>query len=262
MTRTTTYVVTTVVFVLAASFARAQSSVDSVLSTVEASYSSGAYASAELEARRLVENPLLSDSIHVLAEQWIAFALVAQGNPGLAKEHFLRILGKHPDHELDPIFTSPKILVVFNEAHAAARGRRSVQIDTSAMPLSPLPGPTSFRTILFPGWEQLHQGRRTAGAIFLGAGIATLGTGIAMEFLRSAARKEYLSSSLPSEIESRYQTYRRYDRAETFAFVAFAVVYVASEIDIFTSDSPISSLSSINISTDRDAKITLALYLR
>jgi hypothetical protein len=261
MTRTTTYVVTTVLLVLAASFARAQSSADSVLAVVETSYSSGAYANAELEARRLVENPILSDSIHVLAEQWIAFALVAQGNPGLAKEHFLRILGKHPAHELDPVFTSPKILVVFNEARAAARGRRSVQIDTSAMSLSPNPEPISFRTILFPGWEQFHQGRTTTGVVYFGAGVATLGTGIAMEFLRSAARNDYLSASTPNEIESRYQTYRRYSKAETVAFVAFAVVYVASEIDVFTTDSPISSPSSAIGSTDRGATITLALHL-
>jgi hypothetical protein len=262
MKRSRTYGIVTMLFVLAAPFVQAQSSTDSVLVMVESLYASGAYANAELEARRLMEHPLLSDSVHVLAEQWIAFALVAQGKPILAKEHFTRILRRRPEHELDPVFTSPKILVVFNEARAAVRARRGSEIDSSSIRLVPDSHPITFRAMLFPGWEQLHQGRTTKGAIFFGAGVATIGTGIVMEFLRSSARNNYLSASTTDEIESRYQTYDRYYKAETFAFVAFAVVYLASEIDVFTSDSPVSLSSRTTRPANQGNSLTLAIRLR
>ena len=94
----------------------------------------------------------------------------------------------------------------------------------------------TYRTILFPGWEQLHQDRTTAGAFFLGAGIATLGAGITFEFLRSSARRDYLSETHPSEINEKFEIYNRYYKAEIISFVAFAVVYAASEIDVFLNE--------------------------
>jgi len=217
----------------------AQSSIDSALHQVASLYTSGAYPQAELEARRLLENGLASDSIHVLAEQWVAFALVAQGKPVLARGHFENILRRQSSYDLDPILTSPKILEVFHEARTVFRAKRLSEIDSTIIQANPSSARITFRTILFPGWEQWHQGRTTAGAVFLGAGVAALGAGITLEFLRSSARKEYLSATTPPDIEAKYQTYDRYSKAEVYAFAAFAVIYLASEIDVFTYDSPL-----------------------
>jgi hypothetical protein len=223
---------------------RGQSSVDSTLRVVESLYASGAYSVAELEARRFLENDLLSDSLRVLAEQWVAFSLVAQGKPGLAKDHFTEILRRRPTHELDPVLTSPKILIVFNEARTAFRAEQSAPRDTSAVRTAANAGSVTFRTIVFPGWEQWHDGRTNVGVLFGGAGILTLGGGIVFEFLRSAARKEYLAATDPDDIASKYQTYNRYAKAEVYAFAAFAVVYLASEIDVFLQHTPVSVTAS------------------
>jgi hypothetical protein len=227
----------------------AQSSVDSVLHAVEALYTSGSYAQAELEARRLIESELLSDSLHTVGEQWVAFALVAQGKPALAREHFASILRRQPSYELDPITTSPKILVVFSEARAAFRSAQLKQADTSIAQKGVTPGRATFRTLLFPGWEQLYQGRTTVGMVFLGAGVATLGAGIALEFLRRSARSDYLSATNPADIDAKYDTYNRYHQAEIYAFVGFAIVYLASEIEVFTYDSAV-TLSAGPINPD------------
>jgi hypothetical protein len=255
-----TYLMYVVLLGVAAPIIRAQSSVDSVLTAVESLYSSGAYANAELEARRLKDIPILSDSVRVIAEQWIAFALVAQGRPILARDHFLEILRRRPEHELDPVFTSPKILTVFNEARVLARARRGMESDTSGLKFPAIPEPISYRTILFPGWEQLYQGRTTTGAIFLGAGVAAFGTGIAMEILRSSARNKYLSATTPAETDSRYRSYNTYYKAEMIAFVAFAIVYVVSEIDVLTFDSPISIVAASRDSSP-GSSLTLAIRL-
>jgi len=91
----------------------------------------------------------------------------------------------------------------------------------------------SFRTIVFPGWEQIYTGRTAAGYLFLGGGIGTLGAGIAFEALRSSARSEYLSATTASSIEAKYSTYNKYRKAEAYAFSAFAFIYITSEIDVF-----------------------------
>ncbi|MBP1648387.1 MAG: Tetratricopeptide 2 repeat protein [Bacteroidetes bacterium] len=219
--------------------APAQTAIDSTLRMVDSLYTAGSYSLAELEARRMLENDLLSDSLRVAFEQWVAFSLVAQGKTALAKEHFLSILRRTPSHELDPILTSPKILAVFNDARATYLAARTQGIDSSPVKGSVPPEGITFRTIVFPGWEQWYHGRTPIGPILAGAGIATLGSAVTFAFLRSSARQEYLAATTPEDIEAKYDTYNRYSKAESYCFAAFAVVYLLSEIEVFTHNSAV-----------------------
>jgi len=233
--------------------------VDSTFRAIELSFESGSYISAELEARRVLELPGINDSARVIAEKWIAFSLIAQGKPSLAKDHFAALLRLNLQFELDPVLTSPKILAVFNETkryHIAYLKSR----DTSAVNQVRQTAPISFRTVIFPGWEQLHTNRSTSGYLFLGGGIGTLGAGIVLEVLRSSARNEYLSATSSAAIESKYSRYNKFYKAEIFAFSAFAVVYIASEIDVFT-NSEYYSLS-FSPSSSSTAGSSLSLRIR
>lgn len=242
--------------------APAQSAVDSTLHMVDSLYTVGSYSLAELEARRLLENDLLSDSIHVVAQQWVAFALVAQGRTALAKDRFLDILRLRPSYELDPIFTSPKILAVYNEARAKFRVERLEDTNRAGSTSTGRPDRITFRTILFPGWEQLYHGRTTIGAILAGAGVATLGAGIVLEFLRRSARQEYLSATTPEDIETKYNTYNRYSKAEVYSFVAFAVAYLTSEIEVFAHANSVSLSSGAADHTNPGGTLVLSLTIR
>ena len=171
-----------VLFILfAAGSAFAQSnSIDSTFHSIESLYESGSYVNAEVEARRLVEVADISDSVRVVAEKWIAFSLVAQGKSPLAGDHFALLPFKlNPRFELDPILTSPKILAVFNETKAHLTLHEKLEADSVAVLPLRQTMEISFRTIVFPGWEQLHTNRTAAGYLFLGGGVATLGAGIA-----------------------------------------------------------------------------------
>ncbi len=210
-------------------------SVRAALRAVESKYNSGAYLSAEVEARRFLEHTPLSDSVFVTLHKYIAFSLIAQGKSDIAREHFKSILTIDPDFSLDPVYTSPKILVIFNETKQGfLSGRKILNTDLNFLKNSQTP--ITYRAILFPGWEQLHTGRTTVGSLFLGAGVAALGAGITFEFLRSSARRDYLAAAIPSDISSKYDLYNRYYKAEVASFVAFVVIYAASEIDIFAFD--------------------------
>ena len=74
------------------------------------------YVTAELEARRLLESRDINDSVRVAVYKIIAFSLIAQGKTELAKEQFISLLKLEPGYDLDPVYTSPKILVIFRES--------------------------------------------------------------------------------------------------------------------------------------------------
>jgi hypothetical protein len=227
------------VLFLSESVVAQSNNVDSTFGAIELSFESGSYVTAELEARRVLELPGIIDSTRVLAEKWIAFSLIAQGKPSLAKDHFAALLRINPQFELDPVLTSPKILAVFNETKTYQTASL-ISKDTSAVHQLRQAPAISFRTVIFPGWEQLHMNRLTSGYLFLGGGIGTLGAGIVFEALRSSARNDYLSATTSAAIESKYSRYNKYYKAEIFAFSAFAVLYIASEIDVFTNSASLS----------------------
>jgi hypothetical protein len=224
---------TLVIILVYASTAFGQTpSVDSSLSAAEKQYNGGLYESAELTARRVMEQTALSDSLRITGERIIAFCLVAQGKTSLATEHFNSILKLNPSFQLDPVLTSPKILTVFNETKLRFGTTGSSVLHERGTAELMDTGP-SFRSVLFPGWEQYYRGRTEIGLSFLGAGALSLGSGIAFELLRSSARKDYLAATQPSSIAAKYSTYNRYYRIEAYSFIAFAAVYVASEMDVY-----------------------------
>jgi len=216
-------------------FARAQegAGADSLLATVQALYESGAFVSAELEARRLLDQEGVSDSVRILAEQYVAFSLIAQGKNAQAEEYFIAILKADSTYSLDPLLTSPKIMTVFEQGRRRFSQERSQISPPVLTPLeSPQAGP-SFRLLLFPGWDQLHQGRSTKGTVLLSAGALTLGSLVTFDVLRRSAREEYLSATSPEEASARYEDYDKYYKAEYYSAAAFVAVYLYSAFDAF-----------------------------
>ncbi len=206
------------------------------IAAIESLYVSGQYLSAELEARRMREQSGWTDSIIVELERWIAFSLIAQGKIPSARDRFIAILRIDEGFMLDPILTSPKILSVFNDAKAKySAARKAVVPDSTMLSNVTVRQSVTFRTMLFPGWEQLHHGRTTAGYLFLGAGAAALTSGLVCEFLRADARTQYLNARTPSDISSRYDTYNTYRKGEIYSFIAFGLIYFTSQTDVFNS---------------------------
>jgi hypothetical protein len=227
-----------IVFLGSLSFSFAQNSIlRSAFFTIDSLYNAGSYLSAEVEARRLLEYANLNDTAYAEIHKYIAFSLIAQGKTDLAKERFVMLLSVCPTYSLDPVLTSPKILVVFNEALQAFLSTKKTGQESSTIPMVSGKLAVSYRTMLFPGWEQLHDGRKTPGTIFLCAGIATLASALTCELLRNSARIDYLAEKDPLAFDNKYNVYNRYYRAEIASFIAFGLTYIASEIDVFTASS-------------------------
>ncbi|HTR81323.1 MAG TPA: hypothetical protein VMM58_06790 [Bacteroidota bacterium] len=205
---------------------------DSVVSEIRELYESGSYLNAEIEARRFLDQPETSDSARMQAEKYIAFSLIAQDKPQSAEGHFLTILQHDSSFTLDPQLTSPKILSIFDEA------KKKFFSEQEPLPASPSAEPSSrhitFRVAVFPGWEQLYQGRKATGYAFCTAGAAELLFTLYSDFQRRDARDSYLKATTSELAAERYTKYNRYYKAETYSAIAFGVTYLLSEVEVFT----------------------------
>ena len=224
----------------------------SPLAEVESLYNNGQYLSAELIARQFLEEPAVSDSGRIAANKWIAFSLIAQGKSAPARERFVNVLRVDENFELDPVLTSPKIMAVFNDAKvrflSLKKEETRVRTETVVAP--------SFRTLVFPGWEQLHQGRTTNGWLYAGAGAAALVSGITCEALRSSARQDYLNAVSPSSISSRYDRYNTYRKMEYYSFGAFVLLYLGSQADVLLSG-PVTIQPSVSQRGEGEVRFSL-----
>lgn len=219
------------------SIAQTRSRADSTLQSIKSLFDGGSYVSAELQARRELEDKVVSDSTRLQLQKYLAFALVAQGKNEAAIEHFVDALRIDSTLTLDPVMTSPKILSVFETAKQTFRSELYMERSESGKPesfsgSSGRQGPT-FRTMVFPGWEQIYEGRKTKGYILLGAGAAAAVSSIAFDFLRRDARSKYLRASTPASAESAYRTYNSYYKSEFYSVSALVVIYAYSELDVF-----------------------------
>lgn len=213
--------------------ARSQSAADSTVNTIRAMYEKGAYIAAEVEARRYLEQQPRVDSLCIVAEQYLAFALVAQGKAKTAIMHFSAILALDSTFELDPIYTSPKILASFNEAKQHKRVQPRDEPERTLQRSQDVPASVSWRSLVFPGWEQVHQGRDVKGYALLGLGVAAAGITIAFEIERSNARSEYLAATTPDRAVSEYDRYNRLNKSAAYSLIACAAIYFYSEIDAY-----------------------------
>jgi len=207
--------------------------VDSLLRLVRELYEQGSYLSSEVEARRLLDNRSLPDSLRVRAEQYLAFSLVAQAKNAGAVDHLVTILRIDSTFTLDPILTSPKILSVFSEARRQF-GNMKIPEHNQRQLEQRLPDHSlTFRTILFPGWEQAYQGRTVKGYTLLGAGILSLGATVYFDRERRSAQDEYLAANTPELAASKYTRYNNNHKAEYYSLAAFLAIYVYSQFDAF-----------------------------
>ncbi|HEY9165550.1 MAG TPA: hypothetical protein VIS48_05260 [Candidatus Kryptonia bacterium] len=218
---------------------------DTTLAAVKSLYESGSYISAELQARRMLEDQSLNDSTRIQFEKYVAFSLVAQGKNESAVDHFLNLLKIDTSFTLDPVLTSPKILGVFQDAKAqlAAQIRktgpeRSESHEDQVSPRDRIPDGPTFRAVVFPGWDQIYRGKSTKGYILLTAGGVAALSSIASELLRRKARNDYLSAGTPALASSKYNTYNFYYKTEIYSISAFVLFYLYSEIDSFVNLPP------------------------
>ncbi len=179
-----------------------------------------------------------------LAEIHAVLGLIAfsQNQPQQARDQFTTALSLHPSLHLDSLLVSPKILDFFDEV----RG----ELTLAAGPDDGSPAAVRYvivedrrsgaalRSMVLPGWGQLHKGERTKGRLLLGLwGAATAGT-LAAHLLREQTRKDYAAAANPDEALDRYGPFNRWHRARNALLLAAAGVWLYSYVDALVVGGP------------------------
>lgn len=211
-------------------YLRAQGFQDTIVARIKILYSNAMYERAELEARRaLSTDTTLSPEYRTELEKYLAFSLVAEGRNREAKQHFIEALKLTPDLTLDPVLVSPKIIAVFDEAKGEFKTYQNKASSSSTPPTSGV----SWRVLVYPGWEQYRQGRIIKGITLAALESALITTTLLLDMRRRSAREAYLSAVEPPDIESKYASYNRLQKAEIYTAAAAIGVWFYSQLDAF-----------------------------
>jgi len=161
--------------------------------------------------------------------QYAAFRKFQQGEPFQARELFWKLLDIDPTHSLDPVTTSPKILALFQKTKIEYLGNmeeRLQKIQKDFM-YEPLP----WRSLVFPGWEQLHRGYGLKGTLWVVAGSGCL-IGLVQSIIRTEQKNdEYRNATVPDVVSQKYDEYNRLYRSRYYWTYGFFAVWLASHVD-------------------------------
>jgi len=170
-------------------------------------------------------------------------ALFALGNAGQAKAEFVSALSLLPDLKLDPVYFSPKLIHLLEEARK--------EIGTKTPPKNPgplryilVPDPrpaAAWRSFLLPGWGQHYKGQKRK-ALWMFAAAGAVDTGLLYFYFKTrSAHRAYLRALQPAEISQRYRTYRNCYRLRNGFAAATVLLWAYSFWDalLFPPKSPV-----------------------
>lgn len=177
------------------------------------------------------------DSILLPVLRMRTIAFYSLGDSRNAVNNYLEILRRQPDFRFDPLRTSPKIIDYFADIRKNFLERQSAVDSSSVLPPAtivnqPFPRGAMMRSLLLPGWGQLHQGNKTKGWIFATLGAASLTGAIYFAIDTRDKADRYLAITDPTRFDAAYDDYNAAYQKRNVLFAAFSLVWLYSQIDL------------------------------
>lgn len=168
-----------------------------------------------------------SDQIHIY--YYAAFRTFQQGESFQAREYFWKLLDIDPTYSLDPITTSPKILALFQKTKIEYLNNMEERLRKMQKDFTYEPVP--WRSLVFPGWEQLHRGYTFKGTLWAVAGSGCL-VGLVQSIIRTNQKNDdYLNATIPEVVSQKYEEYNRLYQSRYYWAYGLAAVWLASHVD-------------------------------
>lgn len=192
----------------------------------------------------LVQPQQYSNEVQVAIYRYGAIRRVQEGDSEVVRSYFRQMLDLDPAIELDPVTTSPKVLLVFQQAkldYTAGIQERLNAIE-KAMAFEKENRP--WRSLIFPGWEQYRRGYKLKGITWAVLGTATI-AGTVQSVLTTRSRFDtYIDETNRNLLEERYNSYNNAYQSQFYWGYALASVWLASHVDaIFFSQVKVENLS-------------------
>jgi hypothetical protein len=185
--------------------------------------------------------------------QYLAFAYFTIGESDSARLHFLSLLSISPSIELDPLETSPKIIDFFQQTKNDFEKMNDQKLVLSYPQYifieDKRPG-AAWRSAILPGWGQFYKDQPTRGYIFGGAFFTSLTILGISAIYEKKYKDDYLNSTDPQEIQSKYDQYNKWSKVRQVATYSTIGIWLLSFADALWSDYPkmeISISSKLNL---------------
>jgi len=235
-----------------------------IVNQVERLYYQGQFEEAELLALRALAdadqlNPVEQARLH----RTLGFIYVVLEERDKAIQQFISWLQIDPGADLDPLYISPKIIQVFEEAKTQFEviSKEEPPPDYSALEKQKT---AIQKSLLFPGLGQIYQGQTTKGYTLVVSEIALLGVFAYCQFTVDQAQEDYLNERDPALFQEKYDKYNNLYRGRYVSLALAAGVYLYSVFDTIyfppsTDNTP--AKLSLDIGPNATPQVTLTLNL-
>jgi len=217
--------------------ALAQTDSQRIIQEIIQDYDSLRYVDGEAKATTaLKDHARFSPKQLVTLHTYLGFIEFALGKIDSAKVQFAAVLSLEPELRMDPVYTSPKIIALFEEVKRSQvskinSGSVSAPKEIRYVMVEDRRSGAALRSLLLPGWGQLYKGQKTKGTMLLtAAGISAIGF-VTLHIAQSQAHDDYRAAKTATEIDSKYADYNRLFKARNTAALACATLWLYSYID-------------------------------
>lgn len=227
-------------------------------------YVGGRFKDAEVTALRALQNEEdLADVDRAELYRLLGFTYVAQGEHEKAKRQFISWLEIDSLASLDPLYISPKIRRVFDEAHEEFIARKTSDNPPDYEAIN-LQVKAAKRSLIFPGLGQIYRGQQVKGYSLLASQVVLLGGLFYCQINVERARERYLSETDPALMQIRYDEYNQFYYGRNATAILAVGVYVYSLLDALYFPPPSTSDRgnlSLQVSPDMGNLISIRITL-
>jgi hypothetical protein len=240
-------------------FAISGSFAGDAVAPIQDAYEEGNFSQAEYLALKALQNiKTLNREETIEIHKLLAFCYVAMDDHHSAISEFMEVLQRNPRQTLDPLYVSPKIIEVFNEAKAQFRLKPATEDQSNTSERMCLNA--SLHSLLLPGLGQIKKEQPIRGYAFMAAQGITIGAWVGLIFYTNNQRDDYREQTSPSKIEDSYQNYKTALCWRNGMGLAALAVYIGSFLDTLYGPKPhITTSLSLNSSPTSTLCLTLTI---
>lgn len=210
----------------------AQQSSDAVVRDIKEAYESLEFSIAEARIEAALGRfedftPAELSEIHKV----YALVFFTRNDQASTRKQLALALQANPALQLSPQDTPPQVIAIFDELVALRNTAQPAATELRYLVVEDTRPAAVMRSMLVPGWGQLHKKERTKGVVLMSVwGLSATGAVIA-HVRRQQAEDAYLAATIPATIEDRYRTFNSWHKTRNNLLVAAAGVWVFSYVD-------------------------------
>ncbi len=224
---------------LAASQSFTQDMATPGVEAIKAAYNQFRYAEViSLSLQSLASTPPPNTREKVEIYTYLAFARVSLGQNEVARKDFEAALELDPKLALDPVYVSPKIIVLFNEVKQQIQARLPEEGQGPPARLDDVRAGAAWRSLVLPGWGQWYKGQRGKAAAIFAVQAVQISTLIYSHIKVGQHHDAYVEARDPADIEAAYKKYTSFYKRRSYLAVSTAAVWLYAHIDAALTASP------------------------